>query len=218
MSSALLPYSPVALALVLGGVVSCFVGYRLFRIVLAIFGFILGGFVGSAMFGGASTMVMAGAVLVGGLIGAAVLTVAYFFGVALVGAALGAAVAHVVLTAGQGEPGVITVVLLSIVGAVGAMYLERYFLIVGTAFGGAWAMIVGVLALAGDPRAMAVVTGGHVWAVFPLDPVDGRDWMPMAWLALSTVGLLVQLVWTAGGRRRVSQRRASRRRPKIDDN
>ena len=33
---------PAAIGLVLGGAVACFAGYRLFRIVLAIYGFILG--------------------------------------------------------------------------------------------------------------------------------------------------------------------------------
>ena len=33
---------PAAIVLLVGGIVACFFGYRLFRIVLAIFGFILG--------------------------------------------------------------------------------------------------------------------------------------------------------------------------------
>ena len=33
---------PAAILLMLGGTVSCFAGYRLFRVVLAIYGFILG--------------------------------------------------------------------------------------------------------------------------------------------------------------------------------
>ena len=34
---------PAAALLLLGGIISCFFGYRLFRTVLAIFGFIIGG-------------------------------------------------------------------------------------------------------------------------------------------------------------------------------
>jgi hypothetical protein len=199
--------SPAAIALVLGGLVACFVGYRLFRIVLAIVGLIVGGFVASAIVAGAETMTLVGAVLAGALIGAALLTFAYFFGVALVGAGLGAAAAHLAFTAGGRDPGVLAVVLLSVVGAVGAMYLQRYFLIVGTALGGAWAIIVGVLALGGDPAATTAAAGGHVWAVFPLDPAGHRDWMPAAWMALAAVGIAVQLAWTAGSRGRVGRRR-----------
>ena len=40
---------PAAIALVLGGIVACFFGYRLFRVVLSIFGFILGGLMASSL-------------------------------------------------------------------------------------------------------------------------------------------------------------------------
>ena len=39
---------PAAIVLLLGGVVACFFGYRLFRIVLAIFGFIIGALAANA--------------------------------------------------------------------------------------------------------------------------------------------------------------------------
>ncbi|MBI4263501.1 MAG: hypothetical protein HY657_03915, partial [Acidobacteria bacterium] len=42
---------PAAVVLLAGGIVSCFFGYRLFRIVLAIFGFILGALAASSIFG-----------------------------------------------------------------------------------------------------------------------------------------------------------------------
>ena len=35
------------------------------------------------------------------------------------------------------------------------MYLQSYFIIVGTAFGGAWTLIVGAMALLGDRAALA---------------------------------------------------------------
>ena len=79
------------------------------------------------------TVPMLAAALVGGLVGAVVLTAAYFVGVALVGAGLGAAAANLRLAASGGEPGLVMVVLFSIVGAVASMYLQRYFIIVGTA-------------------------------------------------------------------------------------
>ena len=55
---AMLPASyqlPAAAILLLGGIVSCFFGYRLFRTVLAIFGFILGGLLASSVFGVSNT-------------------------------------------------------------------------------------------------------------------------------------------------------------------
>ena len=73
---------PAAIVLLIGGVVACFFGYRLFRIVLSIFGFILGALLASSVFGASDTGPMIIAAIVGGLIGAAVLFAAYFLGVA----------------------------------------------------------------------------------------------------------------------------------------
>ena len=42
---------PAAAVLLAGGIISCFFGYRLFRTVLAIFGFILGALATSSIFG-----------------------------------------------------------------------------------------------------------------------------------------------------------------------
>src|SRR5436190_23551429 len=99
-----LPYAALLLA---AGVLSCFFGYRLFRTVLAIFGFIFGGMIASSVFGITDTTMMLVAWVVGGLIGAFILVVAYFVGVALTGAALGAAAAHLVFSTGASDPGVL---------------------------------------------------------------------------------------------------------------
>ena len=85
---------PAAIVLVLAGAVTCFAGHRLFRFVLAIWGFILGAGIGSSMMGGDSAVAMVVAGLVGGVLGALALVFAYFVGVALVGAALGAFLTH----------------------------------------------------------------------------------------------------------------------------
>ena len=90
---------PAAIALVLGGIVACFFGYRLFRVVLSIFGFILGGLMASSLVGPSDTTWMIGAWLVGGLIGMALLYAGYYVGVALSGAALGAVVSHMAFSA-----------------------------------------------------------------------------------------------------------------------
>src|SRR6476659_1483601 len=85
---------PAAIVLVLGGAVACFAGYRLFRVVLAIFDFILGAAIASSVMGpGEQTAMIIGA-LVGGLAGALLLNLAYFVGVALIGAGAGAFLLH----------------------------------------------------------------------------------------------------------------------------
>ena len=51
--------------------------------------------------------------------------------------------------------------MLSVLGAIGAMVLQRYVIIVATAFGGAWTIIVGALALAGDRGARAAAAAAR---------------------------------------------------------
>jgi len=200
----MLPHSyelPAAILLILGGALSCFAGYRLFKIVLGIYGFILGAMLGSSMMGVSNTTGMVVASLIGGVAGAAILMFAYFVGIALVGAGLGALVAHV--TWGyvrSGDPPAIVVILLAIAGSVAAMLLQRYVIIVATAFGGAWTVIVGGLAVSGDRSAARAASAGEVWILYPLTPSPGQRWVPIAWIALGLIGTGVQLGVT--GRRR----------------
>src|SRR5258706_688507 len=86
---------PAAALLLAGGIVSCFFGYRLFRTVLAIFGFIFGGMLASSVFGVNNTSMMVVAWLLGGLAVAFILMVAYFVAVPLIVAALVAAASHI---------------------------------------------------------------------------------------------------------------------------
>src|SRR5918999_1231831 len=83
---------PAAILLILGGALACFAGYRLFRIVLGIYGFILGAMIASSIVGVTNTLGMVLAALLGGLAGALVFVFAYFVGIAIVGAGLGALV------------------------------------------------------------------------------------------------------------------------------
>ena len=198
---------PAAAILLAGGVISCFFGYRLFRTVLAIFGFVLGGMLASSVFGVSNTTMMLVAWVLGGLVGAFILIFAYFLGVALAGAAIGAALANVMFSIGNRDPRALVVILCSITGAIAAMYLQRYFIIVFTAFGGAWTMIVGAMALVGDRTALKAATSGDVWVAYPLNPAPGQRWVLLVWLTLSLIGACVQVGITGGEKGRVVKRK-----------
>jgi hypothetical protein len=198
---------PAAAILLAGGVVSCFFGYRLFRTVLAIFGFILGALAASSVFGISNTTLMLVAAIGGGLVGAFILIAAYFVGVALAGAAIGAVIATAVFSAGSRDPSVYVVVLFAVAGAVAATYLQRYFIIVFTAFGGAWTMIVGAMALVGNRTALRAATSEDVWVAYPLNPAPGQRWVLLVWLILSLIGAGVQLGITGGEKGRVVKRK-----------
>jgi hypothetical protein len=184
---------PAAVILVLGGALACFLGYRMFRVVLAIFGFILGALMASSLVGPSETTPMLVAAVVGGVIGAIILNLAYFIGVALVGAGIGAFVLHVIWArVASGDPHVAVVIVAAVIGAVAATSLQRIVIIVGTAFGGAWTLMVGALALMGDKAARAATAAGDVWVVYPMHPAPGRTWVIWTWLALAVLGLAVQ--------------------------
>ena len=91
------------------------------------------------------------AALVGGIVGALLLLAAYFVGVALVGAGLGALTANLIWTQIEGDPHPFVVILFSVAGALLATWLQRYVIILGTAFGGAWTIIVGAAGADGRP-------------------------------------------------------------------
>jgi hypothetical protein len=191
---------PAGILLVLAGLVCCFAGYRQFRVVLGIFGFIFGWlFVSSAM-GAEQTLWMLLAAFGGGLVGALILIAAYFVGVALIGAGIGAGAASVIWASFGREPGLIPVIVLAILGALGALALQRYVIIVATAFVGAQTVVVGAAALMGE----RVAADGAAWTVFrvyPLDPLPATQWDLAAMVVLGAAGLVVQLAITAKGKK-----------------
>lgn len=184
---------PAAIVLVLGGLLSCFAGYRVFRIVLGIYGFIIGALLASSFMGTDQTLYMVIAAIVGGAIGAAILILAYFVGVALIGAGVGALLANAIFAALGREPGVFVVILLAVIGALAALALQRYVIVIATAFGGAWTALIGGLALAGDRVAGQAAARNDVWLAYPVNPAPGQRWVIWAWLALGLAGAVVQM-------------------------
>jgi hypothetical protein len=184
---------PAALILVVGGAIACFAGYRFFRIVLGIYGFVLGALLATTLAGSGSVATLALWAIGGGIVGALVLNLAYFFGVVLVGAAMGALAVSMLWPRGGSDPHVLVVIACAVAGALAAMWLQRYVIIVGTAFGGAWTLIVGVMALLGDRAAQAAAAASDVWVVYPLDPAPGRRWLPAIWLVVAIAGVVAQV-------------------------
>src|SRR5688572_24226634 len=204
---------PAALVLVIGGLVACFFGYRLFKFVLAIFGFILGALAASSIWGASDTTYMVIAAILGGIVGALLLLAAYFVGVALVGAGLGALVANLIWTQIEGDPHPFVVVLFSVAGALLATWLQRYVIILGTAFGGAWTIIVGALAVIGDKTALNAAAAGDVWVAYPMNPAPGQRWVPYAWIVLGLIGTVVQMFVTGGQSGRIVKSNKKKKPP-----
>jgi len=188
---------PAAIFLLVSGALTCLAGYRLFRVVLAIYGFILGAMLASSIVGVSNTLGMVVAALAGGVVGALILVLAYFVGIALVGAGLGALITHVIWgQIANDDPAALAIAIASMAGALGAMILQRYVIVVSTSFAGAWTILVGGIAIAGDLANRSIVhaaPGGDPWILYPLSPAPGQRWVPVAWVVLGVIGTAVQL-------------------------
>jgi hypothetical protein len=196
--------TPAAAVLALGGLLACFAGYRLFRLVLGMYGLIVGAMVTTSWMGASSTWTLVIAAVVGGILGAGLMIAAYFVGVGLIGAGLAALALNLGWRFVGGEPPTLVLVIACVLGALGALSVVRYVVVAGTAIAGAWTAIVGSVALMGDRDALRAASAGDVWVFYPLDPLPDRWWYTVIWVALSVVGVVVQLATTnkGGGRKK----------------
>ncbi len=195
---------PASAVLAIGGFLACVAGYRLFRFVLAMYGFLLGAFFTASLMGPTSNWTLVVAFVVGGIVGAGLAVVAYFLGVGLIGAGLAALALNVgwAQLAATPEPPTPLLVGTAVVGAIGALAMVRHVVIIGTALAGSWTMLIGVFGLAGDTAAQRAATAGDIWILYPLDPNPARRWAPFAWIGLAIVGALIQLATTKKSGRR----------------
>ena len=193
--------TPAAAILALGGVLACFAGYRLFRFVLGIYGFFIGAALATSLMAPSNTWNLVIAALAGGVLGSVLMIVAYFLGVGLIGAGLAALVLNLAWRFVGGEPPTVVLVIACVVGALTALSVSRYVVIVGTAMAGAWTLLIGTLALMGQRAVTPVATSSDVWVFHPLDPLPSRWWYTVIWVALFVIGAAVQLATTSKGGR-----------------
>jgi hypothetical protein len=187
---------PVAALAVVLGLVNCFFGYRIFRILLGVYGFLLGAAVGfvlaGVLFEGQGWWVSAVGALAGGLLGAALMAALYYVGVFVVGAVTGAMLAGAVGAAlGVALPGIVTIVVAIVVG-IAAIFFQRVVIVLATSLAGAWMAVIGGYALmAGQPFELGDLTR--------LPAPWQRSLLPLAiWLVLAIAGAVVQFRTTKG--------------------
>ena len=186
---------PAGALLIVLGLVCCFAGYRLFRAVLTLYGFVLGALFASTLVAPSDTAAMLVALGVGGVLGALILYAGFIVGVALVGGGFGAMLVHAAWTAWRGsEPGTIVVLFAVVAGATLATALQRQIVIVATAFTGAQTAVAGVVAALAT-RAARRPGLDDVWVGHLGIPAFGRRWTFLAWVLLGIVGTIVQFRW-----------------------
>ena len=191
---------PAAFILLATGLLACFQGYRLFRWLLAIYGFAGAAFLAAQFVGDLGQWASIGVMVAGGLLGAMLLLVVYLAGVAVLGAGLGALAVSLFWTPEAGDSEGWIIIGACLVGAVAAVTLQRYVIIVSTSFGGAWTALVGALALGGHTEALAA-TSGDLWQLYPMAPADGQVPFALGWFGLGLASALVQLRGSSAARR-----------------
>jgi len=187
----------VALLSIAFGLLNCFFGYRLFKFMLGVYGFLLGALVGALVAGGVAGgqawVLIVGAVI-GGIVGAALMVLLYLVGVFVVGAVAGMLLANAVgAVLGIDMPTLVVIILAVVVGIV-ALILQRVVLVLATAFSGAWAVVGGGAALfSGQAVSLNLFSPSGSW-------LGEGAWLLIvlaAWLLLGIVGAFVQFRTTA---------------------
>jgi len=169
------------------GVVTCFAGYRIFRLVLSIVGFIIGASIGLALASGGTQLAQILIALFAGIIGAIVMNALYFVGVVIAGALLGALLASILAGALGMDAGIVVLAAGAVVGGVVALLLNRLMVILSTAFGGAAAIVYGVSLLFPGAGAFAPI------GILPGASSGEQSTALLAvWIVLGVIGFAVQ--------------------------
>jgi len=179
------------IALVLGAVL-CFLGYRIFKSFVMVYGFIIGAGLGAALarqIAPDSTLIMVLAALIAGLIGAVLLRFLYWLAIFIIGAAAGAVLAQVIGSMfGQTTPLLLVIVAAVIVGVL-AVVFQRLAIILITAFSGAWAAVSGVV----SPLTGQAISLTGAFTLPDVELASGTQVIVLvAWLVLGIVGAVYQ--------------------------
>jgi hypothetical protein len=99
---------------------------------------------------------------------------------------------HAVAAQFGSEPPAMLVVACTIAGALVALSMQRYVIVVGTAFGGAWLLVMGALGLWHREAVTGLGGAASGWQAYPLRPAPGESWVLIVWLMLAIAGLVAQ--------------------------
>jgi hypothetical protein len=170
------------------GAIECFFGYRIFKVILGIVGFFLGG----AMAITAGNLIPQNELIlfvmgfIGGVVGAVMMVWLYFIGVFFIGAMMGGIIGTTLFAAVQIYPGELTLFIFSICFGLLALIFQKFMIIIATAFVGSWHMVVGIACLIGGKGCMTNME----W-LFKLGSSHNYI-ITLMWLFFSFLGFFVQ--------------------------
>jgi hypothetical protein len=190
----------LALLAVLLGLAFCFAGYRFFLVMLPIWGFFAGFWIGAygvSLLLGSGFLATTTALVVGlvvGIIGAVLSYLFYIVGVLIIAGAFGGALASGIMSALGFDPGLIvtTVTIISALVAAGltlVLNLQKYVIIIISAMAGALLVILSGMLLLGQVTVADLQSGGSF-----VQPIFQDSWFwGLVWLVLTIAGVVVQI-------------------------
>jgi hypothetical protein len=182
------------------GLVLCFWGYRAFMVMLPVFGFFAGFWLGAegvALILGGGFLATVSGWVVGFIVGLFIAVLSYLFyfiGVAFVAAGFGAALGAGFMEAlgfGDGFLAliVVTVLVLVMVGLTLVFNLQKYVIMAMTAIGGANAVLLAPLLLFGQVSMTSLRLSGSA-----IRPILAHSWFWLVvWLAIAIASLVYQI-------------------------
>jgi hypothetical protein len=136
----------IRVALILIGILNCFFGYKLFKLMLAYAGFIAG-FILVFAFSYNSSRDISSTILlsaISGIIGAFLALALHFVGVFLIGALFGYSSGYILGSMNNADTSALSLAL-ALVGGCAAIMYEKFMIIISTSFSGSGMVIVGLL-------------------------------------------------------------------------
>jgi len=171
------------------GIINCFFGQKFFRILLGIWGFLLGGALGISLTADAAPLVILIAGVLGALLGTVLIYFIFRLGLFLIGAILGYALTAALLTSlGIVDNQVMYAVAGGAFFGVLSLLLRNFFVVLITAFSGASAIVTGVMFMLNGERMMT----SFMLRQFSTTPETPSTMVAVFWLLLAIAGMLIQ--------------------------
>lgn len=175
------------------GLLECFLGYRIFKVVVAVVGFMIGG----ALASGIAHLVTDGntvAILVAGVVGGIVVSVLmfmlYYVAVFVMGSMLGVMLTASVLTGAGIEVHPALFLVPALIGGVLALLMQKVVIVVATSFGGASNAVVAAVLLLNREFNVARVLEDPSELLEAAGPYNVV--LLACWAVLGVVGVVVQ--------------------------
>ncbi|MDA2933950.1 TMEM198/TM7SF3 family protein [Acidobacteria bacterium AH-259-D05] len=180
-----------AMALIASGIITCFFGYRLFKVVLGVTGFVTGGALAWTVLtaAGYGQMVTIAGTLLAALLGGVAMFSLFFAGVFLFGCAMGLLVAVVILSAIGSELNVVVACIFALVNGLVTLWFRKVLIVASTALTGAWSMLSGVAYFVGDLDLVGALSEPEL-----LRTQDGLYYAVLAlWFLIGISGIAIQM-------------------------